>query len=396
LIFLQKSSIISIQTTGISKSMFFINHNHKESQTTNDNKSKKNEFEAEFIVSLCKYLILQEYKPSQIAVLTMYSSQLFLIKQLMKKQEVLNGVRATVLDNYQGEESDIILLSFVRSNNGGGIGFLKVPNRVNVALSRARMGMYCIGNFDCLSKQSQLWYEIKKSLIKTDEIGSTLELYCQNHPKNKTLVSKSSDFQHVPEGGCDEPCGRTLHCGHICPRICHVYDKEHETVVCKEKCKQIACELGHRCEDKCHYPDKCKPCAVLVNKIIPLCKHEIRIKCSSDPSKAFCQKPCDKSLSCGHPCTQMCGKDCKSKLCTAIVEVYSLCGHRVEIECGKQTDVKTQLKNCTEKCDSLLDCGHRCQVSFNISLLLSLTILLLGKLWSMPSKAFAYILSFEM
>lgn len=47
--------------------------------------------------------------------------------------DVLNAV-----DNYQGEESDIIVGSFVRSNDGGQMGFVGDPNRLNVAISRAR------------------------------------------------------------------------------------------------------------------------------------------------------------------------------------------------------------------------------------------------------------------
>ena len=46
------------------------------------------------------------------------------------------------MDNFQGEENDIILLSLVRSNEDHNIGFLKIENRVCVALSRARVGCF--------------------------------------------------------------------------------------------------------------------------------------------------------------------------------------------------------------------------------------------------------------
>lgn len=52
----------------------------------------------------------------------------------------LSKVKITVLDNYQGEECKIILLSLVRNNNDNKIGFLGTENRVCVALSRAREG----------------------------------------------------------------------------------------------------------------------------------------------------------------------------------------------------------------------------------------------------------------
>ena len=54
------------------------------------------------------------------------------------------------VDNYQGEENDIIILSLVRSNAKNNIGYLKISNRVNVGLSRAKHGMFIFGNSDCL------------------------------------------------------------------------------------------------------------------------------------------------------------------------------------------------------------------------------------------------------
>ena len=68
------------------------------------------------------------------------------------------GVRVTAVDNFQGEENDIILLSLVRSDR---IGFLKIANRVCVALSRARKGFYIIGNATLLEEQDpDLWKKI--------------------------------------------------------------------------------------------------------------------------------------------------------------------------------------------------------------------------------------------
>jgi len=58
----------------------------------------------------------------------------------------MNEIKVVTVDNYQGEENDIIILSLVRSNNKNSIGYLKVSNRVCVALSRAKHGMYIFGN----------------------------------------------------------------------------------------------------------------------------------------------------------------------------------------------------------------------------------------------------------
>lgn len=59
-------------------------------------------------------------------------------------------VKVITVDNFQGEENDIIILSIVRSNAESNIGYLKISNRVNVALSRAKHAMYIFGNSQCL------------------------------------------------------------------------------------------------------------------------------------------------------------------------------------------------------------------------------------------------------
>jgi superfamily I DNA and/or RNA helicase len=78
-----------------------------------------------------------------------------------------------VVDKYQGEENEIILLSLVRSNSRAKIGFLEIENRVCVALSRAKKGLYIVGNMDNLcGSGSRLWQSIKRTLEENDEIGS--------------------------------------------------------------------------------------------------------------------------------------------------------------------------------------------------------------------------------
>lgn len=85
-------------------------------------------------------------------------------------------VHITVVDEYQGEENEIIILSLVRSNVEANIGFLQTENRVCVALSRAKKGFFMIGNMDVLSKYSRLWQKVKKNLEKLDAIGTVVIL----------------------------------------------------------------------------------------------------------------------------------------------------------------------------------------------------------------------------
>lgn len=138
---------------GIEKSVFFIDHQHNE-EVCNDN-SKKNVHEALFLVQLARHLVLNDYKPENITILAAYLGQMFeIMKEKKRYHNLLQDVRVAVLDNYQGEESDIILLSLVRSNDQQKIGFLKTENRVCVALSRARNGFYVMGNMTQLTHES--------------------------------------------------------------------------------------------------------------------------------------------------------------------------------------------------------------------------------------------------
>jgi superfamily I DNA and/or RNA helicase len=79
------------------------------------------------------------------------------------------------VDNYQGEENNIILLSLVRSNMRNQIGFLKNENRVCVALSRAKHGMFIIGNMTAL-QTANIWKEIRTKLESHQAIGRALPL----------------------------------------------------------------------------------------------------------------------------------------------------------------------------------------------------------------------------
>lgn len=95
----------------------------------------------------------------------------------------MNHLKCVVVDKYQGEENEIILLSLVRSNVENKIGFLNIKNRVCVALSRAKKGLYIAGNMDCLTKSSELWVSIRKTLEENKAIGRNFvhKFFDQSH-----------------------------------------------------------------------------------------------------------------------------------------------------------------------------------------------------------------------
>lgn len=91
------------------------------------------------------------------------------------------------MDNYQGEENKIVLLSLVRSNLDKQIGYLSLANRVCVALSRAKENFYVIGDMDVLASSSKVWRDVRTELEHQNAIGSELVLQCQSH-QNTTRV----------------------------------------------------------------------------------------------------------------------------------------------------------------------------------------------------------------
>ncbi|XP_030388737.1 NFX1-type zinc finger-containing protein 1 [Gopherus evgoodei] len=340
---------------GILSNLFFVEHDFPE-QETQEGKSHQNPHEAQFVVELCKYFLCQDYLPSQITILTTYTGQLFCLRKLMPAK-IFTGVKVHVVDKYQGEENDIILLSLVRSNKEEKAGFLQISNRICVALSRAKKGLYCIGNMGMLGKVP-LWSKIIHTLWEKGHIGRSLMLCCQNHPDTRTLVSKGADFCRVPEGGCTRPCEFRLNCGHVCTRACHPYDLEHKEFQCMKPCQKVLCKDGHRCPQLCF--ERCGPCMVKVLKTIPKCGHQQMVPCSTPESEFCCQEPCQKYLKCGHRCSMSCGQEC-SVQCLEMVMVTLKCGHNQQVKCWITVEMKHGMPvKCKTKCPIPLDCGHAC------------------------------------
>ena len=241
---------------GVSTNLYFISHTSEEHRDE-ELKSMSNEHEASYLVALSNYLILQGYSPSQITILTPYTGQVFLIRRMLRERPTLRDIRLCPVDNYQGEENAIVLLSVVRSCSSSevkpSIGFVKDENRICVALSRAKMGLYVIGNFRHLSRNSELWSKIVQKAKENGGVGESLRLSCQNHPEEAQIEARTAkDFNKAPEGGCMRECGYRLSCGHACERVCHSYDRDHVDYKCRKPCSKTICANGHHCAQLCY------------------------------------------------------------------------------------------------------------------------------------------------
>ncbi|KAJ9645734.1 hypothetical protein H2199_002774 [Coniosporium tulheliwenetii] len=206
-------------------------YTHEWPETRDQYMSSCNPGEAEMIVNFFDYLVLNGVSYDQITVLTFYNGQRKAILKGLRDHPNLKGhiFKVVTVDSYQGEENDIVLLSLVRSNDAGKVGFLNVDNRVCVALSRAKRGFYIFGNGELLVNASQTWVSVieimagKKKPFPTlgpkRRLGFHLPLECTQHGR-KTFIKEPNDWANI-DGGCEMKCKTTLKCGHPCPLNCH-------------------------------------------------------------------------------------------------------------------------------------------------------------------------------
>ena len=105
-----------------------------------------------------------------VGIITPYRLQAQYLRSLLKKNDTLRSIRKTItvntVDGFQGQERDIILISLVRSNEHGKIGFLNDLRRMNVAMTRARMKLIIIGDSTTLSHHPFYRKLIKETLPK--------------------------------------------------------------------------------------------------------------------------------------------------------------------------------------------------------------------------------------
>jgi len=359
----------------------FIDHRRLEDGVTVDaaastrSTTKSNAFEVDLAIEVVRFLLLQGYSPDRITVLTPYVGQLLCLIKAMKGLkdvqaylgeqdlrdihdassspegiEIENGqptsVRLSSIDNFQGEESDIVVVSLVRSNKEGNIGFLAEEQRVNVLLSRARHGMILLGNSETLVRKKSgrdTWEPILAILEAKNQIRDGLPTVCQIHPEDPPIILRQpEEFRSWrPNGGCQRPCKFRLACGHVCPQMCHPLDQQHRYAQsqCSEPCRRIpsACRRGHACSRLCNEPCRncCFPliptelpcghvatylqcyevnsvaslemikCREKVTVTLEKCSHEITTTCCNARSpNPVCSLRCGKAMVCGHPCDE--------------------------------------------------------------------------------------------
>ena len=117
---------------------------------------------AEYFVKIGRQRIIDER--IDVGIISPYRAQVQYLRHLIKKTDFFKPFRKIIsvntVDGFQGQERDVILVSLVRSNEEGQIGFLRDLRRMNVAITRARMKLIILGDVATLTKHpfyKKLW-----------------------------------------------------------------------------------------------------------------------------------------------------------------------------------------------------------------------------------------------
>jgi intron-binding protein aquarius len=132
--------------------------------------------EAEFTVALLQYMVLIGHSPSTISILTTYNGQKELIMDIISRRcgpgTPLAGIRpraVSTVDQYQGQQNDIVLLSLVRTES---VGHVRDVRRLIVTVSRARLGLYVF----CRQELFEKCYELKETFELLARFPNKLQL----------------------------------------------------------------------------------------------------------------------------------------------------------------------------------------------------------------------------
>ena len=116
-------------------------------ETEPDGQSRLNRREADLVVSKINALLAAGIAAAQIGIITPYAAQARLLREKLPAAEL----EIDTVDGFQGREKEAIVISLVRSNDRGEIGFLSDLRRMNVAMTRARRKLLIIGDSATLS-----------------------------------------------------------------------------------------------------------------------------------------------------------------------------------------------------------------------------------------------------
>ena len=140
-----------------------------------DGQSKCNPKEAEWVVRQVQEFLEAGLLPEQIAVIAPYAAQVRLLRNRLQ----CDGLEIDTVDGFQGREKEAVIISLVRSNREGEIGFLSDTRRTNVAITRAKRALRIVGDSATLAnhpfyRQLIDYFEASEAYRSVWEFGGEL------------------------------------------------------------------------------------------------------------------------------------------------------------------------------------------------------------------------------
>lgn len=270
---------------------------------------------------------------------------------------------------FQGDENDFIIVSLVRCNPQGAIGFLAEESRRCVAQSRARCGLYLIGSASTLIKKSgSSWIPFLNLMRSEGCVSDTFQLQCYRHKEKSVVHIPDADALErlfkEPKKVCKLICGVMFDCGlHPCARLCF---PSHTHASCMTMVSFTHPACGHDDKKRCYEKISDIKCKTSVLLEFTSCDHKAEVSCSRKQEhqtgiKAKAVKCIAQVVarfpSCGHNITKKCHMQLADLICKSVVLDKGGCGHEMTRECHiPLSQVQCQFRPCAK----LRHCGHPC------------------------------------
>jgi hypothetical protein len=419
------------EVPGVLPNVFFWTHGGMQTRA-HVGLSRANPTEQRMACALANYLVTCGVPKSSIAILTPYKGQLLAIQKELNNYPIKSYggyqnflprdlFQLSTVDRFQGDEADIVIISLVVDAKSR-TPFVLLQNRMIVLLSRARIGMFIIGNKSYLdsAKDSAHWHTTLSSLQKPapsdttawraptnpatntnanaiattqlkcveytngSRIGDSLPICCPKHRSEKFLLTDCSQFSMSI---CKQPCASSLLCGHKCDLPCHFVKPDAHCKKCPEPIqspcpKHARAYMCHEFVPSYHqetveYRMNVFKCEVQISTNLA-CGHEFKFPCHherlyADGSKTWplCNKPslqpffyaaCKHKWECN--CTQFARATVSLESvppCSKLISFVPACGHAVKIECYKKQQYESgqQIFVCRTNVDRKLPrCCH--------------------------------------
>ncbi|KAE8993282.1 hypothetical protein PF001_g17594, partial [Phytophthora fragariae] len=401
------------EVPGVSPHIFFWTHSGAQ-QRASVGLSRVNNQEANMTCKLVQYLVHCGVPAKAIAVLTPYKGQLMLMRKMLMNTYGLTMMTKgrdprrvpscflSTVDRFQGDEADIVIISLVIDGKSR-TPFVKLQNRMIVLLSRARLGMYVVGNVEYFG-QTEHWQKTLNLLEKEAEpdnteaitdctayegprIGPALPICC---PEHRTSVKLAKEERALTLGFCAVVCSTELPCSHDCGLMCHwpQLDKHNKRCLvevespCSRHPRGLKCYEVTASAGKLSIAQALKKyqCDIRVDVSLP-CGHDQKMKCHTHSEIVAGRDTwpvCNKTAiapyvydECKHILQCTCSEFARyskgfAPPCSEKVEYSPPCQHTVSLSCHDRQDFVGQVRQlvCKEKVKiSLPRCGHETVVS---------------------------------